>query len=100
MNDLKPCPLCGNKVHWNVCGGVAAFGCGEYEFEVSCQCGILFNSGTYDSKEDAWRNGVDAWNTRGERTVKLRDSDRCPDCRKLVGTDENYCAWCGAKVER
>ena len=30
---LKPCPLCGREVSGHVCGGVAAFGCGEWEYE-------------------------------------------------------------------
>lgn len=33
-----------------------------------------------------------------ERTITLKGSGRCPDCNKLVGEGERYCAWCGAKV--
>ena len=34
-----------------------------------------------------------------ERTVKLKDNGRCPDCDKLIGEGERYCAWCGARVK-
>ena len=33
-----------------------------------------------------------------ERTVVLGGSGRCPDCKKLIGTGERYCAWCGARI--
>ena len=116
MEELKPCPLCGNKVHWNVCGGLAAFGCGEYEFEVSCQCGLNFNSGPYDCKEDAEHNGIVAWNTRHEREgcVSVEKSGPCytvyhysccgyehAESKTDFSATEipaNYCPNCGAKI--
>lgn len=33
-----------------------------------------------------------------ERTIKPTSGGFCPDCRKLIGEGERYCAWCGAKV--
>ena len=113
--ELKPCPLCGNKVHWNVCGGLAAFGCGEWEFEVDCQCGLNFNSGPYDCKEDAERNGIDAWNTRHEKTCRIDMNTyeqggivKCDACEKRIPTKNRstytveakypYCPWCGARL--
>lgn len=33
-----------------------------------------------------------------ERTIKPTSGGLCPDCRKLIGEGESYCAWCGAKV--
>lgn len=93
--ELKPCPFCGGTAHievddvqepemfWHYSPRCDNWGCLGHTFWFM-----------YDTEEDA----IEAWNTRHERTVKLGESDRCPDCKKLVGTGENYCAWCGAKV--
>ena len=64
MSELKPCPKCGGEVKGYVCGGAAAFGCGEHEFEVCCACGIRFDAGPYETAEEAERKGVEAWNRR------------------------------------
>ena len=86
MEELKPCPFCGGNAkltQWT-----------KTIYSISCiKCDAHFYTYT---KEEA----IKAWNTRHERTVKLKDNGHCPDCRKLVGTGENYCAWCGAKVVR
>lgn len=65
--ELKQCPLCGSEVHGHVCGGVAAFGCGEWEYEIECECGILFNPGTYETPEEAEDKATTIWNRRTEQ---------------------------------
>ena len=64
---LKPCPLCGREVSGHVCGGVAAFGCGEWEYEIECSCGLLYNNGPWDTQDAAVRGGIMGWNRRWQR---------------------------------
>lgn len=61
---LKPCPKCGNEnVVGRVCGGEAAYGCGEYTYEVECPCGILFTSiHEAETAEEAEELGIAGWN--------------------------------------
>lgn len=33
-----------------------------------------------------------------ERTVVLTGAGLCPECRRLVGEGERYCAYCGARA--
>jgi hypothetical protein len=33
-----------------------------------------------------------------ERVLKMTPSGLCPECRKLIGTGESYCGYCGARV--
>lgn len=62
---LLPCPKCGREVKGYVCGCAGAFGCGEYEYEIDCQCGILWNSnGCCDTPEEAECEGIREWNRR------------------------------------
>ena len=35
-----------------------------------------------------------------ERTVTLKGNGHCPDCNRLVGEGERYCAYCGAAVTK
>ena len=87
MEELKPCPFCGGEASIRL----------YYNGRYGVQCDVCGVRGVVkDCKEEA----IKAWNARHERTVKLKDNGHCPDCRKLVGTGERYCAWCGAKVER
>lgn len=82
--ELKPCPFCGSKLQKLILTPSASC--------ISCICcGAHFNT---HNKDEA----IKAWNTRYERTVKLKDNGHCPDCNKLVGEGERFCAWCGAKV--
>lgn len=103
---LLPCPKC---------NGTASLIEGSYDYdggdrwyafsaEVEClECGLLFKVHNdypkkYVSYDAMWDFAIEAWNTRAERTVVLKANGRCPDCDKLVGEGERYCAYCGAKV--
>lgn len=33
-----------------------------------------------------------------ERILKMTPGGLCPECRRLIGTGENYCGYCGAKM--
>lgn len=33
-----------------------------------------------------------------ERVLKMTPAGRCPDCKKLIGTGESYCGYCGARM--
>ena len=66
MSELKPCPKCGCAVMGRVYGGPAAFGCGEYEYEVCCGCGIQWNDGPFDTAEEAMSEGARGWNWRND----------------------------------
>lgn len=62
--ELKPCPLCGTKVDGHVCGGEDRFGCGEWEYEIECECGLLFTRGPHDTPEETETEAIKAWNRR------------------------------------
>lgn len=111
MSELKPCPKCWQPVQGKVTGGIAAFGCGEYGYDVDCKCGISFSTVCYfETPEEAEEYGIGQWNTRAERTCVLEDIPYEPGCWEGVRcsscgvTDEdtdltgNYCPNCGAKV--
>ena len=94
MEELKPCPFCGGEaiIAYDLAYWVVS--CTECPTKLT---GYRHNGHIVESmtKEEA----IKTWNTRHERTVKLKDNGHCPDYRKLVGTGENYCSWCGAKIE-
>lgn len=92
---LLPCPFCGEykqKVDYT------HISTGWEAASICCKkCGAqVIRDG--DTQEEAKEHVIEAWNTRAERTVKLKDNGHCPDCNRLVGTGERYCAYCGAKV--
>lgn len=104
MEKLKPCPFCGGKPYlYHDCSSES----GDW-YVIDClndNCPMFNRRGAWDTVNvtTGWRKteeeAIRAWNTRNERTVKLKDNGHCPDCRKLVGTGENYCSWCGAKIK-
>lgn len=72
MNELKPCPFCGNEVNvekiplWYG-NGRGYSGC--YEFKIKCDnCGCTVdqpkNDSIYRSEEKARENAIKAWNRR------------------------------------
>ena len=72
MNELKPCPFCGNEVEvekiplWYG-NGHGYSGC--YEFKIKCEnCGCTVNQpkndSIYRSEEEARENAIKAWNRR------------------------------------
>lgn len=74
MEELKPCPFCGNKVEvekiplWYG-NGRGYYGC--YEFKIRCKsCGCTVdqpeNDSVYRSEEEARGNAIKAWNRRAE----------------------------------
>lgn len=74
MEELKPCPFCGNKVEvekiplWYG-NGRGYSGC--YEFKIKCKsCGCTVdqpkNDSVYRSEEKARENAIEAWNRRPE----------------------------------
>jgi len=76
MNDLKPCPFCGQKVAlikkplWH--GSHGYRGCYEYVVKCrnpECQCKINLgqNNTIYRDDETAQKNAIEAWNRRAEK---------------------------------
>ena len=72
MNELKPCPFCGNEVNiekiplWYG-NGRGYSGC--YEFKIKCDnCGCTVHQpktdSVYRSEEKARENAIKAWNRR------------------------------------
>lgn len=101
MTELKPCPKCnGDSFTARVCGGVAAFGCAEYVYEVECSCGLSFCVDcSSETKEEAEREGIEAWNTRAEQTCKNRGGHMgCSECGWYLNENARYYDGCGAKV--
>lgn len=112
-DELKPCPKCGQPVTGRLCGGPAAYGCREWDYEVECECGIIwdFSPGDVD-EEEAVRRGIEAWNERCERVCRPRVGVGgwfCSECGVFVNNDciadaqrwiaPRYCPNCGAKIE-
>lgn len=101
--QLKPCPFCGgeakvNTLQWN--GGYTATALCKNEPNAH-----YLN--TWDEDEaKAVERITDAWNTRAERTCRLRMTTvgwGCSACHVVSWTTErkpkpNYCPNCGAKV--
>lgn len=72
MSELKTCPKCGDDVKGYVTGGIAAFGCGEYGFDVDCGCGISYSTGcVYETPEEARGDGLDGPGTT-DRSARAR----------------------------
>ncbi len=61
---VKGCPLCGKTVMPSVYGGYAAYGCGEWEAEGECGCGLSFNVGPYEHPLEALKAWFVAWDRR------------------------------------
>jgi hypothetical protein len=62
-DELKPCPLCGKEVYGQLCGGSGLFS-DEYEYEIECKCGLLFNAGPFRTPKKAKAETVKMWNRR------------------------------------
>lgn len=115
-DELKPCPKCGQPVTGGLCGGPAAYGCREWEYEVECGCGLLWSCSPGDVDEDeAVRRGVQEWNARAERTCRWVPFDEghsiagpgwsCSECGLELGLENVFvvewcycCPGCGSKV--
>ena len=110
--EIKPCPKCGQPVTGRLCGGPAAYGCREWDYEVECECGLVwdFSPGDVD-EEEAVRRGIEAWNARAERTCRIDGVCGGGNCVTTTyrlscghsavmpeGTRFGYCPNCGAKV--
>lgn len=62
-DELKPCPLCGREVYGKACGAGSFFS-DEYEYEIECSCGLMFDYGPCRTPEEAEAEAVKLWNTR------------------------------------
>lgn len=93
-DELLPCPFCGKEANVSECQGR------DDRFYVWCDgccCTVM-----YRSRQAA----IDAWNTRSERTCRLKMTTvgwSCSACHVVSWTTErkpkpNYCPHCGAKV--
>lgn len=104
MSELKPCPFCGSYNCWTheVWNRHTDHAQGYY---VECyDCGaakgvLIYHNGTWDGFYKTEAEAIEAWNARYERTVTLKGNVHCPDCNRLVGEGERYCAYCGARVK-
>lgn len=56
MSVIK-CPFCGKELEGKIGGGIAAFGCGEFYYELECSCGFWDLVDLFDSEEEAVREG-------------------------------------------
>ena len=100
--ELKSCPFCGEEA-WLYS---YEFHMGTGGYSVLCKnknCPLVFGErekdGYLDGKFDTKAEAIEAWNTRHERTVTLKGNGHCPDCNRLVGKGERYCAYCGARAK-
>lgn len=101
-SELLPCPKCGRGVTGRLCGGPAAYGCREWDYEVECECGLMWDisPGDVDDKE-AVRQGIEAWNERVERTCRpLRSSQRYLDSSSSRWYFFDLCSSCGYTLRR
>ncbi len=102
-DELMPCPKCNHEVQGVVTGGQAAYGCGEYNYQIECACGIMFDTTrSYETPEEAEAEGIREWNTRYKRTcriIMLDGSPSCSECKAEMGAyNDRFCGWCGAEV--
>lgn len=107
MTELKPCPCCGPKAFITPstkCDPQAGKHC--WTAELRCrECGLNISRSAATEKE-ALYEAIKAWNSRAERTCKLkweRDSQGyltlvCDMCHKPIDDTDNFCSNCGAKV--
>ena len=100
---MLPCPKCGRAVVGKAYGGNAAFGCGEYDFEIECECGVMFNVGPFDTEAEALEGGERLWDERpnanehDELVRLLYDLDDCrrlDDCEKCLHHDDRSSSLC------
>lgn len=108
MTELKPCPFCGGKVI------VEYFPVYAYPWQVICRNPKLSetNSHTCFVEADTEQEAIEAWNTRAERTCKIKpwrmeedtgfyDCLEC-ECGHVMDGSEwaksTYCPNCCAKV--
>lgn len=98
MSELKPCPKCWQPVKGYVTGGVAAFGCGEYGYNVDCKCGISFSTVCcFETPEEAEEYGIRQWNTRAERTCNYFPDEyqtAFDEKDEEIETGEAFCDGC------
>lgn len=110
MEELKPCPFCGERHVMHEQGHVIVTETARSgpRYGVSCySCGGRIEF--FDTVAEA----IDAWNTRAERTCRNANTDgygfrfECCECgyttivhNCAIRLDElpNYCPSCGAKV--
>lgn len=110
MEGLKSCPHCGSESAPEVSNCIEAEACERFEScdenpykTVVCNvheggCGAT--GGFYPTEAEA----IAAWNARAERTCRETAYLTCSECGEGIefgpnGTN-NYCANCGAKIER
>ena len=101
MSDsLRPCPKCGQPVTGGLGGGLAAYGCREWEYEVECGCGLLWSCSPGERFERTCRmvpthEGSDA---NGYVTFECEECGfetfYAEDCEPY-----GWCAGCGARIE-
>lgn len=88
MNELKPCPFCGEtpqieaKPLWELSRDGALHGyVGHYKYDIRCQkCGcnvtVRNNTTIYSGHKKARENAIKAWNRRADiRCVKIKPAD-------------------------
>ena len=107
LKPLKPCPFCGS--HAELLHTKA------WDYFVRCtDKGCAARTRQYHEND---AGAVNAWNTRAERTCKLRNlpggyyattAVQCSECHAVIATTDrewecceiSYCPNCGRKVER
>lgn len=96
---LRNCPFCGSEGKLRVADGILD----DFTmFYCYCPNGKCIAGGTdwFRSREEA----IEAWNTRAERTCRLRSRYtslycyECSECGKGMKPEWAYCPKCGAKV--
>ena len=108
MNDLKPCPFCGNEVSFWTREATE-----DYQaLIIDCKvCPANMEEWVYKYDKNFTENFekkktemFKAWNSRIERTAKV-DRDAifsvavCGVCHSTVVYPDNYCSDCGVKLD-
>lgn len=84
MNKIKPCPFCGTKVGlskiplWQ--GSHGYINCFEVKIVCpKCGCNVTYNENDtiYRTKEEAYKNVIEAWNKRDESNITTQQQP-CP----------------------
>lgn len=91
MNELMPCPFCGEKVKEKIAGGVHFYECQNLNCRATTSfvgetfCGVVHGCKMYEAE-----NPLERYNRRGDDIVPVV---RCKDCSKYVTRKCHFCSF-------